>query len=63
MRFDTMQKIRFLKNFGYWSKDTYRVILGEDEEYYHVHVDLKSLETVKFHKSENGKLFVVVERS
>lgn len=58
-----MQKLRFLKNFGYWDKDTYRAILGEDEEHYHVQVDIHNLETVRFHKSDNDRLFVVVERS
>lgn len=58
-----MQKIRFLKNFGYWDKDSYRVILAEDEEHYYVQFNIHTLETAKFHKSDNGKLFVVVERS
>lgn len=58
-----MQKLRFLKNFGYWTKDSYYVILGEDKENYHVQINLHTLETAKLHKSDKGKLFIVVERS
>lgn len=58
-----MQKVVFLKNFGFWDKDTYRVILGEDEESYHIQFELDSLEVAKLSKSDNGKLFMVVERS
>lgn len=58
-----MQKVRFLKDFNTFKKDSFRVILGEDNEYYHIQTDLHSLKTTYFHKSHNGVSFIVVERS
>jgi len=58
-----MQKVRFLKDFDTFAKDSYRVILGEDDQYYFIQTDLHSLETTHFHKSHNGISFIVVERS
>jgi hypothetical protein len=37
--------------------------MAEDDHYYHVQIDLHSLETVKFHKCDNGYIYQVVERS
>jgi len=58
-----MLKIRFLKDFGSFKKDTYRVILNEDNENYYIQVNLHTLETLKFPKIKNGVLFQVIERS
>jgi len=58
-----MLKVRFLKDFGSFKKDTYRVILNEDSENYYIQVNLHTLETLKFPKSKNGVLFQVIERS
>jgi len=59
-----MRKLFFLRNYHTFEKDTYRVIMQEDSEYYYVQIDLHiSNELFKFHKSNNGVLFQVVERS
>jgi len=58
-----MQKVRFLQDFGEFKKDTYRVIIGEDETCYHVQFDLHSYDTMPIHKSKNSISFQVIERS
>jgi len=58
-----MQKVRFLQDFGAFAKDSFRVILGEDELFYQVQTDLHSCLSTLFHKSNNGVIFQVVERS
>lgn len=59
-----MLKLVFLKDYYTFNKDTYRVIMKEDSEYYYIQNDLhNSDELFKFHKSNNEVLFRVVERS
>jgi len=58
-----MQKVRFLQTVGTFEKDSFRVIMGENQYVYHVQLDLHSLETKAFSKKDNGILYQVVERS
>ena len=58
-----MQKVRFLKNFYTFDKDSYRVILAEDHEDYYIQMHLHTLDTFRLPKRENGVLYQVVERS
>ena len=58
-----MQKVRFLEDYGSFKKDTYRVIIGQNDEFYYIQINSDSPETTLFHKSKNGSLFQVVERS
>jgi len=58
-----LQKVRFLKDFNSFKKDTYRVIMEETALHYRIQVNLDSDELYWIHKSDNGDLFVVVERS
>jgi len=58
-----MQKVRFLQDFGFYKKDSFRVIMIEDQDAYHIQRDLHSDKTQAFYKNNNGKLFQVVERS
>ena len=58
-----MQKVRFLQDFSTFAKDSFRVILGEDGLFFQVQTDLHSSESTLFHKSNNGVIFQVVERS
>ena len=58
-----IRKVRFLKDFNSFKKDTYRVIMEETALYYRIQVNLDSDELYWIHKSDNGDLFQVVERS
>lgn len=63
-----MQKVKFLKDYlpgeYEFAKDSYRVIMAEDDDYYYVQVDLHSEnELFRLNKNDNGVLFIVVERS
>lgn len=55
-----MRKVVFLKNAGEFKKGGFRVILGEDEDCYHIQVDLHGEETMAFSKNDNGVIFQVV---
>lgn len=59
----SLQKVRFLKDYDTFKKDSYRVILGEDSEYYHIQENLHGLDQFRLAKKENGSLYQVVERS
>jgi len=58
-----MYKVRFLKDFFTFNKDSFRVILAEDNEYYYIQENLHTLDKFRLSKSDNGVLFQVVERS
>ena len=58
-----MKKVRFLKDFYTFDKDSYRVILAEDSEYYYIQENLHTLDKFRFPKRDNGALFQVIERS
>jgi len=58
-----LRKVRFLKDFNSFKKDTYRVIMEETALHYRIQVNLHSDELYWLHKSDCGVLFVVVERS
>lgn len=58
-----MQKVRFLKDFNSFKKDTYRVILGETSDYYRIQFDLHSYDVFGIHKCLIGDVYQVVERS
>ena len=58
-----MQKVRFLQDFYTFDKDSYRVILAEDGEYYYIQENLHTLDKFRLPKRDNGVLFQVVERS
>jgi len=63
MKFNHMQKVRFLKDFFTFDNDSFRVILAEDSEYYHIQENLHTLDKFRLPKRDNGVLFQVVERS
>jgi len=58
-----IRKVRFLKDFNSFEKDTYRVIMEETALHYHIQVNLDSDELYWIHKVDNGVLYQVVERS
>ena len=58
-----MRKVRFLKDFNSFKKDTYRVIMEETALHYRIQVNLDSDELYWIHKSDNGDIYNVVERS
>ena len=58
-----MRKVRFLEDFYTFDKDSFRVILAEDSEYYHIQEHLHTLDKFRLPKRDNGVLFQVVERS
>lgn len=59
-----MQKVRFLQDFYTFNKDTYRVVMAEDNEYYYIQRDLQiDKELFRLTKRENGVIYQVVERS
>jgi len=58
-----LQKVRFLQDFHTFKKDSYRVILAEDELHYGVQINLHSDEKYWLNKGYDGVLFVVVDRS
>ena len=58
-----MRKVRFLKDFYTFDKDSFRVILAEDNEYYYIQENLHTLDKFRLPKRDNGVLFQVVERS
>jgi len=58
-----IRKVRFLKDFNSFKKDTYRVIMEETALHYRIQVNLDSDELYWLHKADNGVLFQVVERS
>jgi len=58
-----MQKVKFLKDFYTFDKDSFRVILAEDSEYYYVQENLHILDKFRLPKRDIGVLFQVVERS
>jgi len=58
-----MRKVRFLKDFYTFNKDSFRVILAEDNEYYYIQENLHTLDKFRLTKRDNGVLFQVVERS
>ena len=58
-----LRKVKFLKDFNSFKKDTYRVIMEETALHYRIQVNLDSDELYWIHKSDNGVLFKVVERS
>jgi len=58
-----MRKVKFLKDFYTFDKDSYRVILAEDNEYYYIQENLHTLDKFRLPKRDNGVLFQVVERS
>ena len=58
-----MQKVKFLKDFNSFKKDTYKVIMEETALHYRIQVNLDGDELYWLHKVDNGDLFVVVERS
>ena len=58
-----MKKVRFLKDFYTFDKDSFRVILAEDNEYYYIQENLHTLDKFRLPKRDNGVLFQVVERS
>jgi len=58
-----IRKIRFLKDFNSFKKDTYRVIMEETALHYRIQVNLDSDELYWLHKSDNSDMFVVVESS
>ena len=51
-----MQKVKFLQDIKMFKKDTYRVIMAEDPEYYHVQIDLNSFDAIPFHKSKKWNI-------
>jgi len=57
-----MKKVRFLKDFYTFDKDSFRVILAEDSEYYYIQENLHTLDKFRLPKRDNGILFQVVER-
>ena len=58
-----IRKVRFLKDFNSFKKDTYRVIMEETALHYRIQVNLDSDELYWIHKSDNGDIYNVVERS
>jgi len=58
-----MRKVRFIRDHGSFAKDSCRVIMGEDSEYYHIQLNLHSTESIELDKGYNGDLFQVIERS
>jgi len=58
-----MKKVRFLQDFYTFDRDSYRVILKEDSEYYYNQEHLHTLDNFRLPKRNNGVLFQVVERS
>jgi len=58
-----MQKVKFLKDFNFFKKDTYRVIMEETTLHYRIQVNLNRDELYWLHKADCGVLFQVVERS
>jgi len=58
-----IRKVKFLKYFYTFDKDSFRVILAEDNEYYHIQEHLHTLDKFRLPKRDNGVLFQVVERS
>lgn len=60
-----MTKLRFLKDFDNFQKDTYRVILAENELNYIILIDIGGYSTDMFEisKSLNGIIYEVIERS
>jgi len=58
-----IRKVKFLKDFNSFKKDTYRVIMEETALHYRIQVNLDSEELYWLHKEDCGDLFIVVERS
>jgi len=58
-----MRKVRFLKDFNSFKKDTYRVIMEETAFHYRIQVNLHSDELYWIHKVDNGDIYQVVERN
>lgn len=60
-----MRKIRFLKNYGQFNKDTYRVVVGETDTHYIILVNTGGMDTdtMELPKPFKGVIFEVVERS
>ena len=58
-----IRKVRILKDFKSFKKDTYRVIMEETSLHYRIQVNLDSDELYWIHKSDNGDIYQVVERS
>jgi len=58
-----IRKVRFLKDFKLFKKDTYRVIMEETALHYRIQVHLDGDELYWIHKEDCGDLFVVAERS
>lgn len=58
-----MRKVRFLKDFNSFKKDTCRVIMEETALHYRVQVNLYSDELYWIHKEDCGDIYNVVERS
>jgi len=58
-----MRKVRFLKDYKSFKKDTYRVIMEETALHCRIQVNLDSDELYWLHKADCGVLFQVVERS
>ena len=58
-----LRKVKFLKDFFTFDKDSFRVILAEDSEYYYIQENLHTLDKFRLPKRDNGVLFQIVERS
>lgn len=58
-----MRKIRLLQDYLTFNKNSYRVIMAEDNAYIYVQENLHRSDQFRFNKSDNGVIFVVVERS
>ena len=58
-----LRKVKFLKDFNSFKKDTYRVIMEETALHYRIQINLDSDELYWLHKEDCGDLFQVVERS
>ena len=58
-----MRKVRFLKDFNSFKKDTYRVIMEETALHYRIQVNLDGDKLYWIHKSDCEDIYQVVERS
>ena len=58
-----MRKVRFLQDFESFRKDTYRVIMSEENGYYNIQIDLHGRDMFGISKQLIGDIYQVVERS
>jgi len=62
---ENLRKVRFLKNYGEFVKDTYRAVVGESDTHYVIMVNIGGMDTdtMELPKPLKGMVYDVVERS